>query len=105
MGRRRNRGTVQLAEVLDVEDRSTRSGWLNLQGLVEITIVDRAVVGHADEMSAHQPLEIARVEMIDEQRHVRGVFAVAFEFMGESLDRHIRDREETIENDAEFVPF
>jgi len=93
MGRGRNPVAFEFAEIVDVENRPTWAGREDFERLVEVAIVERAVVPDIDEAAAHQALDVVGVEMIDEKPHVGFVLAVAMKFVGKAFDRHVGDRE------------
>jgi len=104
MRRGRNSIAFEFAEIVDVENRSTWAGREDFERLIEVAIVERAVVSDADEATAHQTLCVVRVEMIDEESHVGFVPAIAMKLVGEAFDRHVGDREQAIEDDPESTP-
>ena len=78
------------------------TGWQDFEGLIEVAIVDRAIVRNADHAATHQVRHVLGVEMIHEKLHIGLVFSVSVELMGEPLDRHVRDREQAIEDDSKM---
>jgi hypothetical protein len=66
MRRGRNAIAFEFPEIVDVENRSTWTGGKEFEGLVEVTIVERPVVSDVDETTAHEAVDVVRVEMIDE---------------------------------------
>ena len=72
--------------------------------LIEVTIVDRAVMSDGERGPAHHPSRRLGIEELDQSPHVRLVEVPATQKPTESPDRHVRHREEPVEHDPVPVP-
>jgi hypothetical protein len=73
----------------------------HLDHLVEVTVIERTVVADADDRSAHQVGDGARIEVVDEESHVLVEPAPLVKLMGKAIDRHVGDREQAAEANPE----
>ena len=68
--------------------------------LIEITVVEMALPIHTDQLTAQHSPQIVRGARILKKRLLRLQIATAFQLLGETLDGHVRQREQTIETDS-----
>lgn len=73
---------------------------MKLQGRIKVAIIDFAVPSYIDCVPAHQTLDRAWVESVCEDIHILCILSCLKERIGESLNRHVGDREERIERDV-----
>ena len=69
--------------------------------LIEITVVEMALPIDTDQLTAHHSSQIFRVVRILEEGLITLQIAAAFQLLGETLDGHVRQREQTIETDSQ----
>ena len=69
--------------------------------LIEITVVEMALPIHTDQLTAHHSPQIVRVVRILKKGLITLQIATAFQLLGETLDGHVRQREQTIETDSQ----
>lgn len=96
--------SFELTQVINLPDVLRRPGNRHVTGLIEITVKETTAVVDTHKTSAHEIRERVRVEMIDKKRHVLVVFAVARQGMGKTLDGHIGQGQESVENNAMLLP-
>src|SRR5437867_11223331 len=72
-----------------------------VEHLVEVTIVERAVPPDAHQPPAHPALDRPGIEFLYEQLHVALVRALLQQVLEEPADRHVGERQELVEGDAE----
>jgi len=70
--------------------------------LVEVAVVQRAGPVDADQPGAHHRVEVVGAERALEQCHVGLEFALADQRAAEAVDRHVGQREQVVEADAEL---
>lgn len=75
----------------------------HLQHLVEIAVVDIPAPIDAHQIAAHHVLEVLAMISVLEQRHVVAELVLGNQHAAKTLDRHVRDREQTVELDAVLV--
>jgi hypothetical protein len=85
-----------------VEHGARRRGVeLHVEHLVEVAVVQPAVVADRERAAAHHARRRRRVEGVDERRHVLDRLAARLEELEEARDRHVGDRVQAVEDDAE----
>src|SRR5262245_14212956 len=97
----RDRLRLELGEGPQVEDAARSAAERELEHLVEVAVVERAVEAHRHRLATHELRHGAGIEVAHEQRHVLGRPPIALERVREALDRHVRQREQAPEADPE----
>src|SRR5256885_9316136 len=90
-------------KVGEPDPRSARDPERQPQHLVEIAVVDRALPVHRDQGAAHHGAEILLAEGLPQQVHVGVELSPGDERRAESGDRHVGERVEPVEADAEAL--
>ena len=67
----------QLAEVVQLPDREAASTYSDFKHLIEVAIVERSIPSDAHERPAHEAGHSCRIEVLDEQSQVVGLFSPA----------------------------
>ena len=65
--------------------------------LIEITVIEMALPIHTDQLTAHHGPQIVRVVCFLKKSLITLQIATAFQLLGETLDGHVRQCEQTIE--------
>ncbi len=73
------------------------------QHLVEVAIVDIALIIDADHGTAHQTFHIFLFEIVLQQRHVPGKCSLGNQRAAKALNRHVGQRIELSEGNAEML--
>ena len=63
--RSRDRFSLELGQIRDLPDAARSSAQWQIQHLVEIAVVQAAVVANRNQPTAHQPRDRIRIEMVD----------------------------------------
>ena len=79
--------------------RATRLFQLHVQHLVEIAIVELAVVTDTDQRAAHQAVHRCRIEILLQQIHIGIMLALALQVFLEAVNRHIGDCQQVVKLD------
>src|SRR6185436_18507334 len=99
----RDRLVDHATDVVEVPDGAgTVGGEGNLEHLVEIAVVERAVPPDAHEVPTHEAFDGAGIEVVHQETHVPAVLAIAPELIGEAGDRHVRQGEQLVELDSQL---
>jgi two-component system LytT family response regulator len=114
----------QLVRMSHVESLNVRAGTLTLRGgrqvpqmaartatrphrepehLVEVAVVQPALPVDADQVAAHHRVEVGVAVRGAQQRHVGGESALGHQRRPETLDRHVRERQQVVEADPEAL--
>src|SRR6266705_2362781 len=96
-------GEIAPDEIGEPDPRSARDPERQSQHLVEIAIVDSALPVHRDQSAAHHGAEILLAERFLQQLHVGAELSSGDERRAESGDRHVGERVEPVEADAEAL--
>ena len=73
-----------------------------VQHLVEITVIQGAIIPHAQGISTHQPRHRSWIERPDQTLHVRIVILTFPEIVQKTCDGHVVDGQQTIEGQTPF---
>src|SRR6266480_6236255 len=96
-------GEIAPDEIGELCSGPTRDPERQAQHLVEIAIVDGALPVDRDQSAAHHGAEILLAEGFLQQLHVGVELPPGDEHRAESGDRHVRERVEPVETDAEAL--
>ena len=76
---------------------------LQVEHLIEITIVKLAAIADAERGAAHQASNGRRIETVDQQLEILDPSALFVQVLGEASDRLIGNCEQFVEDDAELA--
>ena len=103
MTRCRDELALDFFELGQLPDALDSSPERKIEHLIEIAIVEAAVVANGDEPLAHQFGNGLGVEIRQQERVVAFCEAFAFEGVGEPSNRHIGDREQAVKFDPKAL--